>query len=363
MSVEIRKREFEGFFRVPFNVYGEQFAYVSPMKSDLKRMLDDGKNPLFQSPQDYTFMTAIRGGQAVGRIVVHVHVASNAAHGTNLACFGFFDCENDEVTAKALLDAAERWAAERGFSEIVGNFNLTAMQQCGVQTEGFDKQGFTDMIQNPAHIPALLEANGYKPFFPMTTFELDVDRARPTGKALPEGNSFSFVDITKRRFKQHLEDARIVLNDGFADNPMFVPLTAKEFEFQAGEMMTILDPRLSSLVECDGEPVGVIICIPDLNGFLKATRSRISIWTPWHFLRYRLNRRRAVIIFYSVASSKHGQGIMGAMLDRTLDALRSAGYKKLGITWIADVNPASLRQMEKLGADPLHKLHLFKKAL
>ena len=160
-----------------------------------------------------------------------------------------------------------------------------------------------------------------------------------------------------------MEEARLVLNDGFAKNPMFVPLTSEEFVFQAGEMTKILDPRLSSVLLHNQHPVGVVICIPDLNGFLKATRSRIGITTPYHYLRYRLNRKRAVIIFYSVSRAMHGRGIMGAMLARTIKALKDARYEQLGITWIADENVASLRQMERLGARPLQKLHLFRKSL
>jgi RimJ/RimL family protein N-acetyltransferase len=128
-------------------------------------------------------------------------------------------------------------------------------------------------------------------------------------------------------------------------------------------MMAILDPRLSSVLLHHGQPVGTIVCIPDLNGFMQATRSRIGIMTPLHFLRYRLRRRRAVIIYYSVVRAQHGRGLMGAMLARTIGALRDAGYRELGITWIADENAASLRQMERLSARPLHRLHLFRKFL
>lgn len=49
------------------------------------------------------------------------------------------------------------------------------------------------------------------------------------------------------------------------------------------------------------------------------------------------------------------------MLHRVTTALKAAGYATLGITWIADVNGASLRQMERLGARRLHRLHLFTK--
>jgi len=43
--------------------------------------------------------------------------------------------------------------------------------------------------------------------------------------------------------------------------------------------------------------------------------------------------------------------------------MRKAGYETVGGTWIADENKASLRQAEKGGARPLHRLHLFSKEL
>jgi GNAT superfamily N-acetyltransferase len=128
-------------------------------------------------------------------------------------------------------------------------------------------------------------------------------------------------------------------------------------------MMWILDPRIAVMVHHRGRPVGVVICIPDLNPLMRATRSRFGLATPWHFLRFRLARRRAVIVFYSVVRDLHGRGLNGAMLHKVTTALKAAGYTRLGITWIADVNTGSLRQMEKLGARPLHRLHLYRKPL
>ncbi|MEM9798639.1 MAG: GNAT family N-acetyltransferase [Pseudomonadota bacterium] len=359
--VEITERDFPAFFEVPFNAYPADGPYVSPMKSDLRRFLSARDNPLFQHEDDVTYFTAWAGGRAVGRITAHHHAASNRLHGTNRAYFGFFDCIDDAAVAAALLGQAEDWARARGFAELVGNFNLTAMQQMGVQTGGFDAAGYTDMVVNPAHIPRHLRANGFEAIFPVSTFEVAVDRA-----TLPDpdlGADYHFAPIRRRHFAARMEEAREVLNDGFARNPMFVPLSAEEFVFQAGEMTTILDPRLSSVLMRAERPVGVVICIPDLNGFLRSTRGRLSIGTPFHFLRHRLRRHRAVIIFYSVVTDAHGSGLMSAMLGRTLHSLRDGGYRSLGITWIADENHASRRMMEKIGARPLHRLHLFRKAL
>jgi GNAT superfamily N-acetyltransferase len=363
--MELRQGDRRAFFDVPFNAYRPEDGYVSPLRSDIYRMLDGSKNPLFLHGNPFAFWTAHRDGQAIGRIIALVHQESNERHGTNRAQFGFFDCADDAEAASALLHAAEQFAREHRCEELAGNFNLTAMQQAGVMTGGFGAQAFTDMVVNPPHIPELLTKNGYEAYFPMSTFVLDLAKATlpSVGFDDVQKRGFTFALIEKAVFKERFEEARIVLNDGFDRNPMFVPLTPDEFDFQAGEMTSILDPRLSSILMHDGKPVGTVICIPDLNGFLSATRSRVGLFTPFHFLRYRLRRRRAVIIFYSVAKDHHGRGLMGAMLTRTINALREARYEKLGITWIADENAASLRQMEKIGAKPLQKLHLFRKTL
>jgi GNAT superfamily N-acetyltransferase len=362
--IELREGDAGAFFEVPFNVYGEETGYVSPMRSDIRRMLDAAANPLLSGGNPHRFWTAHKDGKAVGRIIAIRFDASNARHDQRRMQFGYFDCADDEAVAARLLGAAEEFARAQGCDELAGNFNLTSMQQSGVLTEGFGRQAYTDMLVTPPHIPRLLETNGYARFFPMTTFTLNLKNAQTEHlPKLPEDEGYAFAPITKADFKARMEDARIVLNDGFADNPMFVPLTEAEFRFQAGEMMSILDPRLSSVLTKDGRPVGVIVCIPDLNGFIRATRSRIGLMTIFHYLRYRLNRRRAVIIFYSVVQDQHGRGLMGAMLARLVGVMKDAGYRQLGFTWIADQNAASLRQMERLGAEPLHRLHLFRKAL
>jgi GNAT superfamily N-acetyltransferase len=315
-------------------------------------------------------ITAHRGGRVLGRIVAHVHGASNRLHGERHGCFGFFDCTDDLTVARALLDEAERFVRGHGCDVLTGNFNLTAMQQMGVVTDGFDAAPYSDMQYNPPHIPRLLEACGFTPTFPVSTFELDLRTFDPAsllaGLAAERlgDQELMWAQLRTRDFERVLEQVRLVLNDGFARNPMFVPLAPEEMRFQAKDLSHVLDPRITALVHDDQGPVGVVLCIPDLNPMLRAMGSRLGVTAAWHFLKFRLlPRRRAVIIFYSVAARMQGQGLNGAMLHRVTTALRAAGYHSLGLTWIADVNAASLRQVERLGARRLHRLHLFTKQL
>ncbi|MEM8786893.1 MAG: GNAT family N-acetyltransferase [Pseudomonadota bacterium] len=369
MTLRLETGNREAFFRAPFHAYGADSAYVSPLKSDLIRFVDPDRNPLFTTGSSaITIFTAHRNGRPIGRITAHDHAASNAHYALKRAYFGYFDCADDTEAATTLLNAAEAWARDRGHTEIMGNFNLTAMQQIGVVTGGHDIPPYTDLMWNPPHIPRLLQAHGYTAEFPMTTFEVSLDSAEaprigPKQQAILDDPDFAFAPITRWNVRMRMEQARGLLNAAFAQNPMFVPVSAEEFHFQAKDMAWIIDPRISALLMHRGAPAATILCVPDMNPFLRRIGSRAGPATPWHFVRHKLSCRRAVLIFSAVRPDLQGRGVNPIVLRRVILALKAAGYRTLGNTWIADVNPASLAQKKKSGARKLHRLHLFRKAL
>jgi hypothetical protein len=310
-AIVLRDDDVKSFFRVPFEVYPQDSPYVSPLESDLARALDVARNPLFGPIGEGTrrVLTAHRGGRPVGRIVAHVHGASNRVHGERRGCFGYFDCADDLGVARLLLGEAERFALGNGCDTLAGNFNLTAMQQMGVVTGGFDAVPYSDMQYNPPHVPRLLAECGFTPVFPATTYEVDLTRFDPAsllrGPAAEriEDPSLHWAELKTRDFDRVLEQVRLVLNDGFARNPMFVPLAPEEMRFQAQDLSHVLDSRITALVHDAEGPAGVVLAIPDLNPMLRTMRSRLGLAAPWHLLRFKLGpRRRAVIVFYSVSA-------------------------------------------------------------
>jgi len=368
--IEIRSGDREAAFDVPFNAYPEDSPYVSPMKSDVLRLLDPNANPLVTDGHGrFELFTAHRAGRPVGRILACIHDGSNKRHNTKAAQFGFFDCGDDEAVADALLQRAEDWARGRGADTIAGNFNLTAMQMIGVVTEGFEHTPYTDMIWTPPYLITHLERRGYRRTFPMATHETDLKTfdpetlLGPKQRAILTDPAFSWKKITRRTFRRRMEEARALLNEAFDPNPMFVPVTAEEYHFQAGEMMWIMDTRLPVLVHHEGKPAGVVVTIPDLNPFVRASGARFSWAMPLHFVRHRLNRKRAVSIYNAVSPRLQGRGLNSVMQYKLITAAKKSGYTHLGGTWIGDVNGASLKQMEYINARPLHRLHLFSRPL
>lgn len=368
--IEIRQGDFDAFFEAPFAAYGANSLYVSPLKGDLQRFLS-ASNPLMSGAGEgeLTYFTAHRAGRVLGRITAHVHGASNRIHHVARGYFGYFDCADDAEAAEALLNAAESWCRSKGLTEIAGNFNLTAMQQIGVVTEGFDHAPYMDQTWSPPHIARLLRDNGYAPTFPMATMEATKVQSAPDiaigpkQQAILDNPDFTFAPITRASIDQRLDEARLILNASFAENPMFVPVSAEEFSFQAKDMKWVMDKRISAVLHHKGAPAGCIICVPDLNPFLKRIRSRIGITTPWHFIRHRMTNTRAVLIFAGIMPHLQGQGVNPVILRQVMRNAKAAGYTSIGNTWIADVNPMSLAQAEKAGSTRMHRLHLFAKSL
>lgn len=369
MSIAIREGDFDAFFDAPFACYGDDAYLASPLRSDLRRSLDPRRNPLFRDFARRTWFTAHRDGRIVGRILAHIHDASNRQYNLRRGYFGMFDCIDDADVARALLDTACKWLHTQGCDEIAGSFNLTITQMIGTVTGGFENRPYVYQDWSPPHIARLLALNGFEPFYGMRTFEIDVAGLDPdvvmnarASKLLADPD-WRFEPIGRRGLTARLRESCLVLDDGFANNAMFVPLTEEEFLFPCAGMTAVIDEHLSWMAYHRNEPVGVHLCIPDLNPFLHATGYRLKLSTPWHLWQFKRHRSRAAIIFYSVRQAFHGRGVNSVLLHKSLTAMRARGYTQLGVSWISDTNAGSLRQMDKLGARTLHRLQLFRKPL
>src|SRR5688572_27390696 len=93
--------------------------WVPPLLGELEKVLDKQKHPFHQHAESAYFI-ARRDNDVVGRITATVNHLSNEFHQENVGTFGFFESVDDVVVARALLDTAYDWVAERGVSTLQG---------------------------------------------------------------------------------------------------------------------------------------------------------------------------------------------------------------------------------------------------
>lgn len=89
MAVEVKPvrtgRELGAFVRLPWRLYRDEPRWVAPLLMDVKKRLDQRKNPFFKHAQAQYFL-AYRDGRPVGRISAHVDQNFNRFQGKIGGC-------------------------------------------------------------------------------------------------------------------------------------------------------------------------------------------------------------------------------------------------------------------------------------
>jgi len=151
-----------------------------------------------------------------------------------------------------------------------------------------------------------------------------------------------------RRYGEEADRVFAVFNEAWEENWGFVPLDAEDIRHTAAELRPVIDPRLAWLAEIDGEPVGTLIMIPDVNHAIRDIGPEPSP-LGWLRLLYRLkikgvpsarvaiagvsrrfkNKRRRLLIFAAMNAAIfrlnrerfHGTVEVGWMLQDNTDIL------------------------------------------
>lgn len=366
--IQIIEKDFDSFFQVPFILRGQNSLFASTFKPDLKKMLST-ENPIFKTESDFTYFTALKDKKLVGRITAHIHHAFNERYQTKKCYFGFFECINNQEVANELFRCAEQFAISKGYTELAGNFNLTAMQEMGVMVNGFDKEPYILQSYGMPYYSELMTNAGFVPTFPMSTYEINLETIdaeavlSPKQKLILENPEFEFVPIARHKYNELKTDILDIFNKGFDQNPLFIPISLAEFDFQAKDLVYFMDSHISFLVKHKGVPVGVSIHVPDINPLLRATGSKLKFSILYHFIKLKLKRKRTLCIFSAILPEYQKQGVLGVVLHFTIKAMQKRGYKTFGITWISEINKGSLRKIEDAKGVKLHDLRIFEKKL
>jgi GNAT superfamily N-acetyltransferase len=348
-------------------VYRRSSLWAAPLESDIRRQISPKHNPYFKHGRGVGFLARNARGRVVGRIFAHVSDRYNVRHGERAAWFGFLECIEDPAVTRALIEAAAVYGADLGCTILRGPVSLTAIEQLGVVLDHFDEEPSTDTIYTAPYYPALLDAAGLQRSYPMATFRVDsiaqIDPEAPLAerhRALLSAGRLRIRSLRVHDLDREIEIVRELINDAFYDEPFFVPLTQDEYRFIVQSYLKWLDPSLVLIAELDSVPVAFVLGVPDFYPVLKRLRGRVG---PWAMLRFGLGGRPrvpdAVGTLMGVQRQLEGQGIARLLVAEFVRAVQRGGYKRLTITWAADVNERSLAATRPLGGRVLQHLCLY----
>lgn len=161
--IEVRKvqtkRERKDFLNFPLKLYKACPYFVPPLYMDEKKIFS--KSYFYNETSESVFFNAYDGGKMVGRISGILQKASNEKWKQKRVRFTRFDCIDDDNVAKALFDALEKWAKEKGMEELVGPLGYSDFEREGLLIEGFDQLSTFEEQYNYAYYQKLIENRGF----------------------------------------------------------------------------------------------------------------------------------------------------------------------------------------------------------
>jgi GNAT superfamily N-acetyltransferase len=279
--VEVSSRQDRDIFiKFPWRIYENDPAWVPPLLIERKEFLDAKKHPFYEHGAAALFF-AKRGNEMVGRIMASDDSNYNALHHSNVGCFGLFECIDDSEVATALLKAAGEWLRARGRTEIMGPIDYSTNYVCGLLVDGFQHPPTLLTSHNPPYYAGLIEGCGFKKVMDFYAWwfsdaTMAVSRLRKLAARLQSRMHFTIREAEMRNLSAEGERLRSIYNEAWQNNWGFVPFTEREFAHLTSEMKPLVRPDFTAIAEIDGEAIGFILGLPDINVALQKINGRLT---------------------------------------------------------------------------------------
>jgi len=363
--VPVRDERSRGrFVCFPWQIYQPKKArhdplWVPPLIRSQLHTLDPQRGSFFRYGEAALFL-AQRDGRDVGRIAGWINHRANRFLNEKAAGFGFFEAFDDYKIAQALLDAVCDWARGRGMETIRGPFYFSMDDSPGVLIEGTDYSPVLLCGHSPLYYAGLLEQYGlvkyrdaYAYRMDLATFGGDVANLPPkilrVAKAVRRRTGVQIRSVRVEDWDAEVARVMHLVNEAMGYMRNHVPMDEREFIRFTEELRRVIDPDLVFFAEIDGQPVGFLAAIPDVNQVLKSANGRLF---PLGWLRLWWRMRRidvASIKLVAVLEEHRSRGLDSLLYLETMRALLRKGYAWLDMSLTAEHNVMSNRLTQNLG--------------
>ena len=365
-------RHWRDFFAIKERLYRHDPGYVRPLDFQRLGQLDERRNPFYEHAEREALICWEKD-QPVGRIVAIVDRLHQQHTGDRVGFFGFFECPNDPLIARKLVDLAAQWLSSRGCDRMRGPVNPSMKSDFGVLVEGNEYPPYVMMAHTPRFYHDLLLGCGFDIARSFVALALHASDDRKTYRhkwdeyeALCQRIRDRYPEIKIRiARKSHLEDDIRRINE-LGDHVRsvgwgFVPFTPAEFDHVVAQLKRILQPEMTFLAEIDQQIIGYVMAMPDLNWALQQTIGRWD-WLRMPQLPYWLHRAPRLRIFgLGVLPKYRHSGLAGLLIKRIYDDWGEK-YPAWELSWVDTENIRSIRSIQGfIPVEIYKKYHLYER--
>ena len=364
------RRELRQFIRLPWSIYEDDPVWVPPLLLERSEHLSK-RNPFFEHAK-CKFWLAYRGERPVGRISAQVDQLHLQRYGDSTGFFGLLEAEDNPDTFQVLMDTAEKWLSSQGMRRVLGPFNLSINQECGLLVEGFDTSPMIMMGHACPYYSARVEENGYRKEKDLLAYcvEVDFELTKSMRAVIKRAaRRVSIRSLRRKHYSEELEILQDIFEDAWSENWGFVPFTKAEFRHLGQNLKYLVHDEYVQIAEVDGSPDAMIIGVPNVNEVIKDLNGRLLPFG-WLKLLWRLKVARpktARVPLMGVRKCHHNSLLGAALAVMVVERVRRLGVKygakEVELSWILEDNRGMRNILESIGGVVYKRYRIFGKDL
>jgi len=366
------RRTVKDWIAVPYAVFAQDPMWVAPLDFLERRRISKRHAPFFTFGEAALFI-AYRGGQPVGRISAQVNRRHLERHRDGVGHFGFFDCIQDPEVAQALVAAAADWLRRRGLTRMVGPMNFSLNEECGCLVSGFDTAPAVLMTHARPWTGPLLERAGLAKEIDLFAYRLVPDRlpqrVHDIANLARKSREVSIRQIDMRRYGEEVRTLVDIFNDAWSENWGFVPFSPAEIDALLAEMRPLFRGEYGRFVLFNGEPVGMMIGLPNLNQVIASFHGKLLPfnWAKlmWALKRHRFRSARVPLagVRKAYQSTPVGGMLVALMVADFIEQTRPYGLEWAEFSWVLETNKRAVSQVEMACGPPVKTYRIYGKSL
>lgn len=376
-EIEVRPvasaEDLDDFIRLPWQIYRDDPAWVPPLLFDQRRRLSPGKNPSL-APLDHCLFLAVRKGEVVGRISAQINPAYLARHDAETGHFGWLEAIDSADVFDALLAAAADWLRARGMRTMMGPFNFTINEECGLLIEGFGHPPYVMMTHARPYYRQRIEELGFAKSEDLYAYRFDLAEPVPAAitQLVQRVRENPAIRFRKLRFGNFESEVRIILdiyNSAWADNWGQVPLSDEEIRHAARDLRFLMRRDALCLAELNGEPVAFALGIANVNEAFSELDGRL-LPLGWAKFASRLvlgRFRGARLPLLGVRKHLHhsplGAALSVAVIQGLYESAKGHGIEEAELSWVLSGNRGANSIIRGFGAKAYKTYRIYEKPI
>ena len=351
-------------------MYADDPVWVPPLILERRQHLSS-KNPYFAHAQ-WCCWIAYRGKTPVGRISAQVDELHLQRYQDATGFFGMLEAEDNTETFRELTGAAETWLRGKGMRRILGPFNLSINQECGLLVEGFDTSPAVMMGHARRYYSPRIEEHGYGKEKDLLSYVFDAAVEWPAlvkGITSRASQDIRLRSLRRSHFNEELEILRNIFNDAWSRNWGFIPFTREEFTHLGETIKFLVDKEFVQIAEVKGMPAAMIVLLPNINEAIRDLNGRLLPlgWLKL-FWRLKVNRPQSARVPLMGVCRKYQESMLGSVMAfMVVDAVRMAGLKRgireVELSWILEDNKNIRTIIEAIGSKVSKRYRIYSKNL